>query len=135
MSSSSSVEDPVNRAFGEDILIVPDEVHLLPDIAQEAINMLLAEIVSAVEPIRAENADVEVDCAAFAGGIESVHEGSAVVPLEVVERGADGEELVLDDVEIAAIGPIVPEIDEGEGAGVVHEEDGVELERPWRGSG
>lgn len=135
MSSSSSVEDPVNRAFGEDVLIVPDEVNLLPDIAQEAINVLLAEIVSAIEPIRAEDADVEVDGAAFAGGVEGVKEGGAIVPLEVVEGEADGGELVLDDVEIAAIGPIVPEIDEGEGAAVVHEKDGVELERPWRGGG
>lgn len=68
--------------------------------------MLLAEVVSAVEPVRAENANVEVDdFAGFVERLERVVEGGSIVPFEVVGENA---ELVLNDVEVAAIGPVVP---------------------------
>ena len=111
--------------------MVPDEVNLGPHITEESIDVLLAEVGGAGEPIGAQDADVELRGAAGQWRGESVEEGGAVVPLEVVERWA--VELVLDDVEVAAVGPVVPEIDHGEGSAVVHEEEGVELEGPWGG--
>lgn len=124
----------MHGALGLDILIVPDELDLLPDIAEEAIDMLLAEVIGTVEPIGAENADVEVVGLALARVVEGVVEGGAVVPLEVVEEGA---ELVLDDVEIARVGPVVPQVHDRQLAAVIDVEDGVELERPcgWGGRG
>lgn len=131
MSSSSRVEDPAHGALGGNVLVVPDEVDLGPGVAEESVDVLLAEVGGAAEPVGTEDADVELRGAAGEGGGEGVEEGGAVVPLEVVERGA--AQLVLDDVEVAAVGPVVPEVDHGEGAAVVHEEEGVELEGPWRG--
>lgn len=37
----------------------------------------------------------------------------------------------MDDVEVAAIGPVVPEVDYLECTAVIHEEYGVKLVRPW----
>lgn len=38
---------------------------------------------------------------------------------------------MLDDVEVPAIGPIIPEVYDLIGSIVVHDEDGVELVGPW----
>lgn len=70
--------------------------------------------------------------AAAAVAVEGVVEGGAIPPLEVVEEGT---KLVLDDIEVAGVGPIIPEVDEGEGAAVVDVEKGVELQRPRRRGG
>lgn len=109
----------MDGALGDDVLVVPDEVDLGPHVAEEAIDGLLAKISGTVEPVRAEDADLELIGAAGAGGIEGVKEGGAVVPLEVVEGRP--VELVAHDVEVAATGPVVPEVDQRQGAAVVHE--------------
>lgn len=99
-------EDPLDGSSGEDILVVGDEVDFLPDVAEEVVDRLLAEVVSAVEPARAENADIEVhDFAGFVEGLERIVKGGSIVPFEVVGENA---QLVLNDVEVAAIGPVVP---------------------------
>lgn len=107
VSFPPSVESPMNRAFSFNILIVPDEVDLLPDIAEEAVDFTLAEIVGAVEPVGAENADLELGGGALARGIEGVEEGGAVVPLQVVE---DVAQLVPNYVKVASLGPVVPQV-------------------------
>jgi len=59
-----------------------------------------------VEPVGAENANVEVDdFAGFVEGLERVVKGGSIVPFEVECEYA---QLVLDNVEVAAIGPVVP---------------------------
>lgn len=80
-------EDPLDRSASENVLIVDDEVDFLPHIAEEVINIMLAEIGGAVEPIRAENSDGEMQNLTFLArriGIESVDVGGAIVPFQVV---------------------------------------------------
>lgn len=110
----------MNRPFGLNILVIPDEIDLLPDIAKEAIDMALTKIIGSIEPIGSENTHLELSRRASLGGVQSVEEGSAVVPLEVVE---DVAELVLDDVEITTIGPVVPEVDYLKNPAVIHEQN------------
>lgn len=106
MSNHSGGEDPLNGSSSEDILVVPNEINFLPNIAEEIINILLTKVISTVEPVRAENANLEVDdFASLIEWLESVVKRRAVVPFEVIFEDA---ELVLDDVEVAAIGPVVP---------------------------
>lgn len=119
----------MHRPPGFDVLIIPNELSLFPHITDKAVNGLPAEVGSAVEPVRAEYPDVEVDGAAAAIAVEGVVEGGAISPLEVVQQLA---QLVLDDVEVAGVGPVVPEVDEREGAAIIGVEEGVELRRPWR---
>lgn len=81
------VEDPLHRSASEDVFVVQDELHFLPHIAEEVISVVLAQINGAVEPIGAENSHGEMQNPTFlTGGIgmESVDEGGAVVPFEVV---------------------------------------------------
>lgn len=106
--------------LGDNILIIPNEINLLPHVAEETVDAFLAEVNGAVEPIGAENSDAELRGAALFAGIESVREGGAVVPLEIVQKLA---ELVLYDVEIAAFRPIVPEVNEAEGSAKVYKEN------------
>lgn len=101
----------MNRALGDDILIIPNETKLLPHVAEKAVDSHLAEVLGAVEPIGAENSDFELRGAARFGGIESVEEGGAVIPLEIVQNRA---ELVLYNVEVAAVRPVVPEVDQAQ---------------------
>lgn len=93
--------------------------------------MLLAGVIGAVEEIRAENPHRKIDGAALLVGVERVIIGGAIVPLQIVELLP---QLVLDDVEVAAVGPVVPEIRHLQPAAAVDVEDRVELERPWRWS-
>lgn len=120
----------MDGALGDDVLVVPDEVNLGPHVAEEAVDGLLTEVGGAVEPVGAEDADPDLDGAAGTRGVEGVKERGAVVPLEVVKGRA--VELVAHDVEVASTGPVVPEVDQRQRAAVVHEEDCVELVRPWR---
>lgn len=39
---------------------------------------------------------------------------------------------MLDDVEVPAVGPVIPEVDDLVGPTVVHDENGMELVGPWR---
>lgn len=110
----------MNRSLSLNILIIPYEISLLPPIAEEPIHITPAEVVGAVEPIRSENPNLEKHNFAFTIGVQGVVKGSAVVPFEIV--GEFGE-LVLDDVEVAAIGPVVPEVDYLEGSAAIYEED------------
>lgn len=128
----TSVEEPVNWPFGVDVLVIPDEVDLLPDIAEESIDMAVTQIIGPVEPVGAKNTHLQLRGRASLGGVQSVDKGSPVVPLKVVDNIA---ELVLDDVEVAAIGPVVPEVDYLEYPAVIHQENGVKLERPWDRNG
>lgn len=90
-----------------DIFIVYDEVGLAPDIASETIKGLLTEISGVVnEPVRAEDAHIKMDGFACEG-IKIIVERGTIGPFEVVQHIL---ELVVDDVEVAAIGPIVPEV-------------------------
>lgn len=128
---STCKEDPLDRALGVDILVVPDELDLLPDVAKEAIDTALAKVGGAIEPVGAEDSHLEVPCAALLeAGVKPVVEGGTVVPLEVVVGG--GGELVTDNVEVATVGPVVPEIDKRQGAAGVHQQQGMELLRPRR---
>ena len=52
--------------------------------------------------------------------IQSIYVRCAIVPLEIVLELA---QLGLDDVEVAAVGPVVPEVHHLEISGAVHEED------------
>lgn len=130
----------MNRPFGDNILIVPNEVHLLPDIAMESVEVALAQVIRAIDkPVRAENPNFKLcDTAGMimGGGRvaavgEGVDEGGAVVPLEVIDDGVSAPELVANDVEVATVGPVVPEVDHAEGSGVVNPEESVELGGPW----
>ncbi|KAL6979986.1 hypothetical protein U1Q18_021637 [Sarracenia purpurea var. burkii] len=40
-------------------------------------------------------------------------------------------QLITNDVEVAAVGPVVPKVEHLEGSAAVHEEKRVELVRPW----
>jgi hypothetical protein len=66
---STCVKDPVNRSLCYDIFIVPNKVHLLPHIAEEAINFLLAKIGSTFKPFGAENTNWEMQDSAFFIGV------------------------------------------------------------------
>lgn len=108
-SKGTSVEDPVNGPFSDNVLVVPNEIHLLPNIAKESADATLAKIGGAVEPSGAENADLQLGRAAGWGSrVEGVDEQGAIVPLEVVEDAI--VELVPNDVEVATIRPVVPEV-------------------------
>lgn len=110
----------MNRALGDNILIIPNEISLLPHVAGKTVDVFPAEVNGAVEPIGAENSDLQMRRATLAAGIESVEKRCAVVPFEIVKELT---QLVLHNVEIAAIGPIVPEVDETERSAVVYEEN------------
>ena len=60
----TSIEEPVNGPFSDNVLVVPDEVQLLPNIAEEAVDVALAQIGGAVEPVGTENPNVELSRAA-----------------------------------------------------------------------
>ena len=54
----------MNGPFSDNVLVVPDEVQLLPNIAEEAVDVALAQIGGAVEPVGTENPNVELSRAA-----------------------------------------------------------------------
>lgn len=56
----TSVKDPVNRPFGDNIFIVPDEIHFLPNVTKKAIHVSLTQIISSIKPIRAKNSNLQV---------------------------------------------------------------------------
>ena len=114
--------------FGDNILVVPNEVHLLPQVAEEPIDLVLTQIVGSVQPIRAKNPHLKLCCVTPIGGVQCVDERSSIVPLKVVHKLP---KLVLHDVEVSTVGPVIPEIDYFESAAVIHEENGVELVGPW----
>lgn len=122
----------MDRPIGINVLIVRYEVGLLPNIAQETtVHEAPTHIPGSVEPIGSENAHFNVDGFALSGGVQCVDKGGAVVPLEVV---GDRSQLVPYDVEVPAVGPVVPEVDQLEGSGVVHHQYGVELVGPRGGN-
>ena len=118
----------MDGSLGDDIFIVPNEIHLLPDITEEPIDLFLTQIVGSVEPVRAENSDLKVFGFTLLVGIQCVEEGSAIVPFQVVETLS---QLVLYDVKVSTIRPIVPEIDDLVRSIDVHVEKRVELWGPW----
>ena len=127
----TGVEDPFDGAFGEGVLVVGDEVGLGPDVAVEAVGGVAAEVDGARdEPVWGQAADADGGGAAGAAR-RGVEEGGAVVPLVVVE-GLVGGELVVDDVEVAAPRPVVPQVRQRQVAVELHQELRVELGRPWR---
>ncbi|OWM63099.1 hypothetical protein CDL15_Pgr008015 [Punica granatum] len=82
------------------MFVVPDEINLLPDIAEEVVDSALAKLRGAVEPVGAEDAYLELHGAAARSWVEPVEEG------------------------------VVLEVDQGQVAAVVHEQQGMELLRP-----
>ena len=95
--------------------------------------MLLTQIGCTVEPIGAENAHFHVqDLARGFGGVESVDEGGAVVPFEVVCY--EVVELILNYVEVATVGPVVPQVQFLKSSALVHEHQRVELMGPFSGN-
>lgn len=72
--ASTSVKHPTNRPVGEDILVISNEVHLLPDIAEEAIHAALTQIGGAVQPIGAEDTDLHLGRGALSVGVQGVEE-------------------------------------------------------------
>lgn len=108
-------------AVGEDILVIPNKINLLPDIAEEAVDMSLTQIVGTLQPIRAQNPNIQLRGATVGGGIEGVEEGGAVVPLQVVEEVIG--QLLLYDVEVTAVGPVVPQIDYLQLSAVIHQQN------------
>lgn len=118
--------------LGGDVLVVPNEVNLLPDVAKEAVDRLLTQISGSVQPVGPENSNIDLCGATLSGGIiEGIEEGGTIVPFKVEKQLL--AQLVSNDVEVPTVGPIVPEVDQLQRAAVVHEEDGVELmgPRPW----
>lgn len=117
--------------MGDDVLVVPDEVDLGPDVAVEAVNGLAAEVGGAGgEPVGGQEADGE-QLGAAGGGVEEV--GGAIGPLDVVGRVAG--ELAADEVEVAPPRPVVVEVDQLQPAAApreVGEYHRVELLRPRR---
>lgn len=99
--------------------------------AVEAVDVLAAEIDGAGgEPVRRQDPHGETHGAA-GPGVEEV--GGAVGPLDVVERVAG--ELVPDEVEVAAPGPVVVQVGQLQPAaalGEIGEDHRVELLRPRR---
>ena len=100
------VENPMNRPLGDNILVVPNEVHLLPNIAEEPIHVALTQVVSTIEPIWAKNTHLKLWSSALFVGVQCVKEGSPIVPFKVMENLTT--QLVLYDVEISTIDPVVP---------------------------
>lgn len=103
----TSVEDPMNRSSSDYILVVSNEIGLLPYVTEEAVDLSLTDVGGTVKPIRAKDSNFQLSGGALAIGIEGIEEWCTVVPLEVV---LDVSELMLDDVKVMAIGPIVPKI-------------------------
>lgn len=118
----------MNRSLSGNIFIVPNEINFVPHITKKLVYIFLAKILGAVEPIGAEDADGEMQDSAFLVGVQSVNVRGAIVPFNIIRELA---ELVLDYVEVAAVGPVVPEVYFLKGSAVVHEQDCVELRRPW----
>jgi hypothetical protein len=56
----TSVKDPVNRPSGDNIFIVPDEIHFLPNVTKKAIHVSLTQIISSIKPIRAKNSNLQM---------------------------------------------------------------------------
>lgn len=115
----------MDRLLCLDIFVIDNEIGLAPDIASEPIHRLLAEVSGVVhKPVRAEDANIEVE--GFAGeGIEIVVKRGPIGPFEVVQHTL---ELLVDDVEVAAVRPIVPEVGRLQIACArVDEEKGMEL--------
>lgn len=91
--------------------------------------MFLAGVIGVVEEIRAENTHRKMHGAALLVSVECVVIGGAVIPLQIIDLFP---QLVLDNVEVAAVGPVVPEVRHLEAAAAVYDQNRVELERPWR---
>lgn len=80
------VENPMNGSFRDNILIIPNEINLLPDVADKPVDAFLAEVNGAVKPIGTENSDFQLSRAALLFGIESVEKRCAVVPFDIVQE-------------------------------------------------
>lgn len=92
--------------------------------------MFSAGVIGAVEEIRAENTHRKMHGAALLVSVECVVEGGAVIPLQIIHLFT---QLVLDDVEVAALGPVVPKVRHlQEAVAAVYDQNRVKLERPWR---
>ena len=101
-------EIPADGAAGGDFLVVPDEIDLYPQVAVETIDVLAAEVHGAVnEPVGRQEPHGELHGAA-GSGVQVV--GGAVGPLGIIGRVAG--ELVVDEVEDAALGPVVVEVNQ-----------------------
>lgn len=126
-------EVPADGSPCGDLLVVPEEVDLGPEVAVESVDGLAAEVGGAGEPVGRQETHGEQDGAA---GRRVEVEGGAVGPLHVVRRVAG--ELVADQVQVASARPVVVEVDELQppaALGEVGEHHRVELLRPRRRSG
>ena len=61
IDSLPGVKHPMNGALRDNVLVVPDELDLLPHIAEEAVHIALHQIVGAVEPVWGQNADLKLN--------------------------------------------------------------------------
>lgn len=105
LSTFTIIELPIHGYFGIHILVVPDEIHFLPDVTQEPILVPVAEVVGSGEPVRREDAYRELQDGAFAVGVQGKDEGGVIVPFDIVQRFP---QLVVVDVEVTFVRPVVP---------------------------
>lgn len=104
------IKVPPDGPLSGDVFVIPNEIQLVPGVTEKPVDDFRAEVIGAVEEIRARDSDAEllnaagrgVVAAAFAG--EGVVEGGAVIPLDVVDEGA---QLLVDEVHVAAAWPVV----------------------------
>lgn len=128
MKLITCVESPGNWSVGDDILIIPNEINLLPQIAEEAILVHLPQVVGAVQKVRAQNPHRKMHGGAVLGGVII---GGAVVPLHIVQ---DSFQLVMDYVDVAPVGPVVPQLVYLQlPHAVVYHQARMELRWPWGG--
>lgn len=121
----TGVKEAVNGSVSKNILIIQNKVHLLPHITQKTIHMSLTKVIGAIKPVRAENPNVQLSTSTSRGirrrgGIfgESVEKRSAVIPLKVIQNIRI--KLLLNDVQVTAVGPVVPKIYYLKLAAVIH---------------
>lgn len=122
------VKIPANRPTGKNIFVVPNEIDLLPDVAEEAIGELSPKVISVVHEIRPENPYLEVFDLASGVRAKRVVKRRAVVPLNVV---LNLSKLLMENVGVETPGPVVPEVTEFDArVAHVHVKNRVELLRP-----
>ncbi|PON97989.1 hypothetical protein TorRG33x02_063040, partial [Trema orientale] len=119
-----------NKTRSENILVVPYEIGLLPDVAEEAVGYLRPKVHRTLrKKIGPRDSHLVLRHPARASRAERVVKRRAVVPLHGVE---DLPELLVVDVDVSAPRPVVPEVRQVDFVFVrqVHEHQRVELLRP-----
>lgn len=95
----------MNRSLGDNILVIPNEVDLLPNIAEETIHLFLTQVVCSIEPIGSKNTNLKMRSATGLIFVQGVDEGGSIVPFQIVEKLA---QLFSYDVEVSTLDPVVP---------------------------